>query len=327
METTKSIISSKELFSSDLIKNKFKEILGERRAGAFITSVLQVVASNNLLKEADPNSVYNCAAVAATLDLPLNQSLGFAYIIPFRDNKRGIVVAQFQIGYKGLIQLAQRSGQYETISAAPIYEGQLIEENPLTGFVFDFTKPSTGKVIGYASYIKLLNGFQKTWYMSVDKLTAHGKKYSKSFNQSSSLWQTDPEIMYMKTVLKLLISKFGPMSVDMQTAMRVDQAVINDADTLDVDYSDNDRGRPEVETIESKEHDRLSKLIYQATTLEQLDGYAKEADKPQIDLIKNRRLFILNAQLLDLSEMADSPEKTKAQEAIRGAIKKIESNA
>ena len=170
--------------------------------------------------------------MAATLDLPINANLGFAYIIPYGDQ------AQFQMGYKGFIQLALRSGQFKNISAAPIYKGQIIEEDPLKGFVFDWSKKESDEIVGYAAFFSLLNGFEKTFYMTTEKITEHGRKFSKNFSNSSSLWKKDFESMAMKTVLKLLLSKYAPLSVEMQKAVIADQAVINDVETLDVDYID-----------------------------------------------------------------------------------------
>lgn len=240
MEQTKQI-TTKSFFAREDVQNKFKELLGQKAQG-FITSVLQVVNSNNLLAKCDPTSIYNAAAVAATLDLPINNNLGFAYIIPYNQKVEGnfVQVAQFQLGYKGFIQLAQRSGQFQTISTTPIYEGQLIEENPLTGFAFDFTKKSNN-VIGFAAYFKLINGFEKTFYMSVEEVRKHGEKYSKNFNQPNSLWKKDFESMACKTVLKLLLSKYAPLSIEMQKAVIADQGVIksDNTDIIDVDYIDN----------------------------------------------------------------------------------------
>lgn len=231
------LMTAKSLFAKDDVKNKFNELLG-KRAPAFITSVLQIVASNALLKDADPMSIYQSAAVAATLDLPLNNNLGFAYIVPYKD-KTGKVVAQFQLGYKGFIQLAQRSGQFKTISACPIYEGQLIEQNPLTGFVFDFTKKTGPEVLGYAAYFELLNGFQKTYFLTIEELRSHGKRYSQTYKKGFGLWEDNFDAMAVKTVIKLLLAKYAPLSIEMQRAVVTDQAVITDADALEVTYVDN----------------------------------------------------------------------------------------
>lgn len=262
-------LSVKDLFGRDSVKNKFQELLGKRSV-SFITSVLQIVASNKDLARADPNSVYHAAAVAATLDLPLNNQLGFAYIIPYEDWKTKIVTAQFQMGYKGFIQLAQRSGQFKSIYAAPIYEGQIISENPLDGFEFDFTKKGE-TIVGYASKFRLLNGFEAVWYMTIDKLYQHATKYSQTFKsqkdyvRAKSLWNTDFDGMAQKTVIKLLLSKFAPLSVEMQRAIITDQAVINDADSGDVTYPDN-----EPEAPVNKEDERIMLMIDDCKTTSEL---------------------------------------------------------
>lgn len=235
-------LTTKTLFERDDVKKKFTEMLG-KRATSFITSVLQITSQNKLLASADPVSIYQSAAVAATLDLPLNNSLGFAYIVPYNAKQADgsfKQVAQFQLGYKGFIQLAQRSGQFKTIAATPVYEGQLIEENPLTGYLFDWKARKSDKIIGYAAFFQLLNGFEKTLYMTVDELKKHGAKFSQTYKKGFGLWKDDFDSMAIKTVIKLLLSKFAPLSVDMQRAVITDQAVINDADTQDVTYVDFD---------------------------------------------------------------------------------------
>lgn len=263
----------KSYFGTDLIKKKFEELLG-KRGPQFIASVLQIAAQNELLSKADPVSIFNAAAVAATMDLPLNQNLGFAYIIPY--NSSSGPIAQFQMGYKGFIQLAQRSGQYKTISATPVYEGQLIEENPLTGFKFDFTKKKSDVIIGFAAYFALINGFEKTEYMSIEKMNAHGKKYSKNFNNNSSLWKSDPIAMGNKTILKLTLSKYGPLSIQMEMAMRVDQAQIKNAEGSEVSYIDNER-----EEI-NKEEERIKLMIKDCKTIEEID--ILQASCPDVDV-------------------------------------------
>lgn len=259
-------LTTKDLFSREDVQKRFREMLGKKAQG-FITSVLQIVTANNELSHADPMSIYNCAAMAATLDLPLNNNLGFAYIIPYKSKQPDGTykkVAQFQIGYKGFIQLGQRSGQYQTIAAAPIYEGQLTECNPLTGFTFDFSKKTSDTVIGFAGYFRLLNGFEKTLYMTVDEMKAHGLRFSKTYK--NGLWQTDFIGMGSKTVIKLLISKFGPMSIEMQKAVITDQALINDAETTDVTYIDHE---PD---IIDKEAERVTLMIEDAKTVQELEA-------------------------------------------------------
>ena len=186
-------------------------------------------------------------------------------------------MAQFQLGYKGFIQLAQRSGQFKTISATPIYEGQLIEANPLTGYVFDFTKRASEKIIGFASYFSLVNGFEKTLYMTVEEMTGHGQKYSKTFG--NGLWQTDFIGMGNKTAIKLLLSKFAPLSIEMQRAVVVDQSLINDDKGEDVTYIDH-----EPELLEPVDHEleRARQLFSDCQTQKELDEVFSKMENPEL---------------------------------------------
>ena len=178
------------------------------------------------------------AAMKATaLDLPLDNSLGFAYCIPYKDNKRGVTVAQFQLGYKGFKQLALRSGQFAIIpNATEIKEGELISRNRLTGecvfkFIEDDVERAKVKTIGYASYFRLMNGAESTFYMSVEEMERHALRYSQTYRsktdyvKKSSKWSTDFDDMAKKTVIKLNLSKNAPLSVEMQDAIRADQSV------------------------------------------------------------------------------------------------------
>jgi recombination protein RecT len=282
----------KGFFERPDVKTKFQELLG-KRSTSFITSVLQIAAQSQLLAKADPVSIYQSAAVAATLDLPLNANLGFAYIIGYNAKQPDgtyKVVAQFQIGYKGFIQLAQRSGQFKTISSAPIYEGQLVEQNPLTGFVFDFTKRSSDVIIGYAAHFALLNGFEKTLFMSVDDLKKHRAKFSQTFKKGYGLWKDDFDSMAQKTVIKLLLSKFAPLSVEMQKAVVTDQAVINDADTEDITYADH-------EVVEvDKEAERVALMIEDADSEEDLSKIAEHVQEGQKDLFNAKLASIRKPQ-------------------------------
>jgi recombination protein RecT len=273
----------KQMFERPDVQAKFKELLG-KRSSSFCTSVLQIVASNPMLSKADAGSIYQAAAVAATLDLPLNNNLGFAYIVPYNNRQPDgttKTVAQFQMGYKGFIQLAQRSGQFKSIYASPIFKGQVVNENPLDGYEFDFSIKSD-VLIGYAAKFKLLNGYEATLYMSIEQLKKHGGKYSKTFNNKGGLWNTDFDAMASKTVLKLLLSKFAPLSIDMQRAVITDQALVNDADTVDVTYIDHDE--PEID----KEAERIVLMISDATTIEQLLKIKPFVKEAQTDLFENK---------------------------------------
>lgn len=277
---------AKELFQRDDIKKKFQELLG-KRAPQFITSVLQIVSQNKSLANAEPMSIYQSAAVAATLDLPLNNNLGFAYIVPYKhsykDEKgawQSKQVAQFQIGYKGFKQLALRSGMFLTIHATDVREGEIKTRDRLSGHIeFIWIQSEVERlakpIIGYVSYFKLLNGFEQTFYMTIEALEAHGRKYSKSYENGP--WKDDKAGMCIKTVIKLNLSKNAPLSVEMQKAVIFDQALINDAETTDVTYVDN-----EPEPVD-KITERVSLLIDDAKTLEELERLGPDVPDSLLD--------------------------------------------
>lgn len=236
----------------DVVK-RFEEILGKKTPG-FVGSLLSLYNASAQLKACDPKSILSSAMIAATLDLPINPTLGFAAIVPYGKN------AQFQIMSKGLVQLAIRTGVYQTINAAEIYEGEIIEHNRITGnFVIDESQKKSDKVVGYVAYFRLLSGFEKYLYMSVEQVRAHAKKFSKSYANPNAPWSSNFEAMAIKTVQKLLLSKYGILSVEMkrqgetiqedrlQKAIEYDQAVVTEAvDGEKVTYPDN----PESDAIE-----------------------------------------------------------------------------
>jgi recombination protein RecT len=223
-------VTVKNIIANESIKKRFQDVLGKRAFG-FMASIIDI-ASNKNLEDVEPFSIVSSALVAATLDLPINPNLGFAYIVPYNDKKRG-KVAQFQMGYKGFIQLAERTGQYKTINAIVVYEGDIKHINRLTGEIeLDDKNTKQDKIIGYISYFRLINGFEKAFYMTVDQVEKHAKKYSQSYKShkdyivKSSRWTTDFDTMALKTVIKLLLSKYGMLSIDMQLALETDQALI-----------------------------------------------------------------------------------------------------
>lgn len=237
--------SIKAYVSDAKIRQKFEEVLGKKTQG-FLASVMQV-ANQPQLKGAVPATVINAAMMAATLDLPINNNLGFAYIVPYKRKFKDAqgkwsesLEAQFQMGYKGFIQLAQRSGQFARIAATPVYEGQLISANPLLGYEFDWTIPNQGEAIGYVAFFKLLNGFTAELYMSTADVKKHAGKYSQSFKYGSGVWKDNFESMALKTVTKLLLSKQAPLSIEMQTAQLADQAIVRDVETNNFEYIDHD---------------------------------------------------------------------------------------
>lgn len=238
------LVALKGYFDNEGVKKNLQAMLGQKAQG-FATSVLSVVNNNKLLQNAEPATIYSSAMVAASLDLPINPNLGFAAIVPYGRS------AQFQIMTRGLVQLAIRSGVYARITNADVHEGELVKADPFTDeYVFDASKRTSDKVVGYMAYFKTTSGFEKYFYMSKEEAMAHGKKYSKSF--SSGVWNSDPDAMGRKTALKLLLSKFGILSIEMQRAIKFDQGVakgdfsqmtnIEDIDAVDVDYVDNANG-------------------------------------------------------------------------------------
>jgi recombination protein RecT len=234
------------LLSTENVKAKFQEILKDRAAG-FTANLAVMVNNSAALSQCEPLSIISAAVVSASLDLPLDPNLGFAYVIPYGSK------AQFQIGYKGLIQLAQRSGQYKTINVSEIYDGELISRNRMTGdYEFDETCRKSDKIIGYSAYFRLLNGFEKTVYMPVEQIDKHGKRFSQTYKKGFGLWKDDFDSMAKKTVLKHLISKWGILSIEMQSAVKFDQAVIKDVETGEVEYIDSESDTTHEPLDESK---------------------------------------------------------------------------
>jgi len=217
---------------SESVIKRLNQLVGEN-SEKWISNILNVGTGSKQLRECDPKTIVHAAIQSIALKLDLDKNLGFAYIVPYGK------VAQFQMGYKGFIQLAMRSGQYKTMNVTAIREGQLISNNILTGEIeFNAESKTSDKIIGYAAYFRLVNGFEKTLYMTSEAIEKHAKQYSKMFNHSESLWKKDFEKMALKTVLKLLLSKYGILSVDMQVALKTDQSVINDIEGSEIDYID-----------------------------------------------------------------------------------------
>ena len=216
--------SPMQLFNQKLTNDKTQEYLEKtlkNRSDCFTTNLISLVSSNKNLQSCSFDTLLFGAMKATTFNFPLDNNLGFAYLIPYGNE------AQFQMGYKGYIQLAMRSGQYNTINVSDIRQGELVKRNLLTGKM-EFTEVDDRDkkdIIGYVAYFELYNGFNKCLYMTVDELNAYGKKYSKTYNSNSSRWKVDFDAMARKTVLKRLLRNFGLLSVEMQEAIHADQAV------------------------------------------------------------------------------------------------------
>lgn len=221
-----------------------QSVLNERK-GMFVTNMVSLVANNSLLQECQPSTIMYAGIKAVGLNLALDSNLGYCYVLPYKDNKKKTTVATFQLGYKGYVQLAMRSGQFKCLNVGDVREGEIIDEDYLSGEI-KFKKLAKGrekaKVIGYFAYMKLLNGFEKTLYMTVEELKEHGLKYSQTFKRGFGLWSDAFPSMCQKTVVKFLLNRYAPLSIEMETAMKADQAVITENGEQ---YIDNDKnGEP-----------------------------------------------------------------------------------
>ena len=258
------VMATKDFFSKPIVQQKLIELLG-KNAQSFATSVLQVVNSNDMLKNADPQTVFSAACMAATLNLPINNNLGFAYIVPFRNNKANRTEAQFQLGYKGFIQLAQRSGQFKRINACATYSDDT-EQTVYERLTSLLPKKPIGQITGYIAYFQLLNGYEAHLAMSIEELNAHSQKYSQTAKKGFGVWKDNFDAMAQKTVIKLLLSKQAPLSIDtpLATAVQADQAVIHDVDGEQVFiYEDSQRTQQAIEMNLDNDETLLNTVISQ----------------------------------------------------------------
>lgn len=204
------------LLNNGAIQQTLKSTLSNN-SGAFAASVMNLFNNDKLLQQCEPKLVLAEALKAAALKLPIEKQLGFAYIIQFKDH--GVPKPQFQLGYKGYIQLAMRTGQYRYINAGKVYEGELKSVDKLTGAVDLSGERVSDNVIGYFAYIETLNGFNKTYYWDKKQVQDHAKRYSKSYQKGSAIWRDNFDEMAIKTVLRNLLSHYGIMSIEMSQAL------------------------------------------------------------------------------------------------------------
>lgn len=258
----------KKNLNADSVQAQFRNALG-KNAPSFVASIIDLYNTDASLQQCDPNKVICEALKAAVLKLPINRALGFAYVIAYNNNRKvkdpatgserwqKVMEPTFQLGYKGYIQLAMRTGYYKTINADVVYEGELQTVNKLTGEVsFDGVRISD-KVIGYFCYFELLNGFAKALFMTVEQMAQHAKRFSKGLSKEVTVeqlvalaaqpvqvesktvgWLGNFHSMAMKTVIRLLLSKYGYLSIEMQNAMVDDQT----GDTYEVRDGEIQRG-------------------------------------------------------------------------------------
>lgn len=265
MAVNNSLVAKKQNFGTyltgDAVKNRINQIVGGKDGQRFITALTSAVTTNPALTECEPATILSAALLGESLKLSPSPQLANYYIVPFKDNKRGVTVAQFQLGYKGMIQLAIRSGQYKKLNVLAIKEGELINYNPLeeeieVNLIDDEEKREQATTIGYFAMFEYLNGFRKTIYWSKAKMLNHADQYSQAFKKSvyedlqagkipksdlwkySSPWYAKFDDMSFKTMLRQLLSKWGIMSIEMQDAYTKDMGVIQQDGA--VEYVDNE---------------------------------------------------------------------------------------
>lgn len=260
-----------ELMHSPAVVGKLNDVWNSpQMANSFMSSVISVANGNPQLRNAEPMSIIGAAMVAATMQLQVIPTLGQCYIIPYGKK------AQFQVGYLGLLQLCQRSGQFKKILAAPVHEGEYVSGDEFDEeYVFDKKQKKSDKVIGYMAKFELLNGFTKVAYWDIDKVKAHATKFSQAFRAGfNSPWKSDFDAMAQKTVLKSIL-KFAPKSIEMQNAVTFDQSVVN-TNTSDVQDLDIDAFAPEyVDNIESEKKENIAAKAAEAAKADA----AKKEDK------------------------------------------------
>lgn len=293
--------SLKDFFAREGVQKKFEQLMGEKSVH-FITSLLQVCNGNDSLAKADPATVYTAAIMAAALDLPINNNLGRAWIVPYGGK------AQFQVGYMGLVELAHRSGLYRKCNAIPVYENQFESFNYLTEELKgDFTQEGEGDPIGYAAWFTLNNGFEKMVFWSRKKVIAHADKYSKTYNKKNqwgklfdSPWNDKDQFdsMAMKTVLKQTLKKWGPLSIELQQAIKYDSATVLDADTMEPVYMDNEHETEDADHLDvdsvalqsAPKFEDLANLVKAGTPVDDLKAQYNDLPPDQIDKLTQMEL-------------------------------------
>ena len=261
-------LQSKPKFSlaiqSDGYKKLINNTLGDpKRASKFIAAISSAVATNASLQQCDAGSILSGALLGEALNLSPSPQLGQYYLVPFKDK------AQFQLGYKGYIQLAIRSGQYKDIDVIEVREGEYKGRDKITGkhqfeFIEDEVEREEKPIIGYMAYFEYLNGFYKNLYWSKEKMQKHALEYSQAYasdvkkNTNYSFWSKDFNGMAFKTMLRQLISKWGIMSIDMQEALTKDMSVVKEDGTYD--YIDNQISVPTEEKINTEVAETTEKI-------------------------------------------------------------------
>lgn len=248
-------LSLANYLNMDAVKINIANVVGEQNSQRFISSIISAVTVNPALRECTYPSIINAALLGETLKLSPSPQLGYFYFVPFKNTKEGVTEAQFQLGYKGYIQLAIRTGVYKKLNVLPIKEGELVSFDPINeeivvNLIDDEDVRNAAPTIGYYGMFEYMNGFRKAIYWSKKKMESHANKYSKGYQarKGFTFWEKDFDGMACKTILRQLLSKWGVMSIDMQMAYEADQSVIMDDGTKK--YVDNDDSIIEAEARE-----------------------------------------------------------------------------
>ncbi len=232
---TKQKLSMMAYLSRDAVKDQIAKVVGGKNGDRFISSVLSAVQANPELQKCSNQSILSAALLGESLKLSPSPQLGQYYMVPFNSKNSSTKEAQFQLGYKGYVQLALRSGQYKKLNVLAIKEGELIRYDPLNEeievrLIEDEEEREQARTAGYYAMFEYLNGFRKTMYWSRAKMEAHAMQYSKGYaaKKGYTFWEKDFDAMAYKTMLRQLISKWGIMSIEMTEAMDGDMAVIDE---------------------------------------------------------------------------------------------------
>lgn len=244
---TNNLPQLKAALNAPSVKAKFEEMLG-KRAPQFMTSISSVVGNNALLQKADVNSIIMGAAIAASMDLPLHPSLGYAALVPF-NSKEGCF-AQLQVMTKGYVEMFIRSGQCKSLICEVVRKGELVKKNKFTGeYVFDESKRESDEIIGVVAAFELVNGYRKVEYMTVQEVKDHAQKFSQAYRKNAAIWKDNWEEMMKKTCLKRLLVRWAPKSIEMQKMAMFDQSIvkgsIENIDNAEANYADNNNNHVE----------------------------------------------------------------------------------
>lgn len=282
--------------TGDAVKNRINQVVGGKDGQRFISAVVSAVQNNNMLQECSNQSILSAALLGESLKLSPSPQLGQYYMVPFKVKVKDPITgkqeeqkqAQFQLGYKGYIQLAIRSGQYKKLNVLAIKEGELVKYDPLNEeievhLIDDEEAREAAETVGYYAMFEYTNGFRKTLYWSKKKMMAHAAKYSQGYkndlkyNTAYTFWSKDFDGMAYKTMLRQLISKWGIMSIDMQMAMEADQAIVNEDGSKT--YVDNDPALDAIPVVEANQADEVDEVKAEPVK----EAPAKKAEKKNVE--------------------------------------------